>query len=266
MSKIKLITVSDDRSGRKGGAYAATQDLIQDKLQGWIDMKHYKLPDIIDCDPLMANIEGSKNGRVYKPWCILKELEAMEYGDYLIYNDCSPELWEADLNMDLFDLDVIRRLTDTANGILVGFVKWDTDYIPWGTLGRHTHRYFTPDNLLLSLGAEKYFDSFLCASGMICIRKSDSTLRTISKWLTLNRMPEYSCMNVDETEDSYYTGKPGSKFGHRHDQGILSLLLNERGWHYCAIQYNEMNPYNFLNYCRSGVDYSFINSNRSEIL
>lgn len=257
---IKLITVADDRSGRKGGQYGATQSKINNLLCGWIDQYHYKLGDFIDCDPLMAHTDAAKNGRVYKPWCIYQSLLAMQDGDYLIYNDCSPELWNSPIDLRDYDLRIIQRLADIT-GIMVGFVKYDDCQIGPGQLGRHTHRYFTPDNLLADLGAEKLADSFLCASGMICIRKSPAILSIIERWLNLNREAKYCAINVDETEDNYYSGEPGSKWGHRHDQSILSLLLNMHGWKYVDILYNEMNPYNFLNFCRPGVEYKFIKSN-----
>ena len=59
---IKLITVSDDRSGRKGGKYGATQRKIQKILDGWIDMEHYGYNDFRHCDRLMAYPDAAKTG------------------------------------------------------------------------------------------------------------------------------------------------------------------------------------------------------------
>lgn len=73
-------------------------------------------------------------------------------------------------------------------------------------------------------------------------------------------------MNVDETEDSYYSGHPGYKLGNRHDQSILSMLLNQQNFDYVDIVYNELSPYNFLNFCRRDQAYTFINSNKPNII
>lgn len=264
MSKIKLCTVSDDRSGRKGGQYQATQTKIQELLGDWIEQAHWNIKDIPPFSPLLLNTDAAKNGRVYKPWVILHELEQMNEGDYLIYNDCSPELWTGMQPLSCYSLDVIKGLCDRVGGILVGFVKWDDKFIGPGELGRHTHRYFTLDNLLYSFEQGKYINSFQCASGMICVRKTTETVAIIEWWLRLCNIEQYSCMNIDETENSYQSGKPGVKAGNRHDQSIISLILNSGDCNFCDIIYNDLNPYNFLNFCLPEFNYKFINSNTGE--
>lgn len=261
---IKLTTVSDDRSGRKGGQYQATQKKIAEYLGDWIEQRHYNIADLPPFSPLLLNEDAAKNGRVYKPWVINNELMELDNGDYLIYNDCSPELWEGMQSLTEYSLDVIKELCDRAGGILVGFVKWDSRHIPPGGLGRHTHHFFTLDNLLKDYCNDKYRESFQCASGMICIKKTALTIAIIFDWLSWCGREEYSTMNIDETEDDWYAGKPGHKMGNRHDQSILSLILNECNQSYCDIVYNELNPYNFLNFCLPGHDYKFINSNTGE--
>src|SRR5258706_5997222 len=257
-----LVTASDDRLGRKGGLYGATQDKIQRLLGDWVEQKHYKLPEFIDCDPLMLNPDAGKNGRVYKPWIIADQLKKLDDGDFLIYNDCSPELWPDEIDLKQYDLSVIRDLSLVNNNILASFVKWDTKEIGIGDLGIHTHRWFTLESCLSAFGAESYRDSFLCASGMLCIRKTKMTIHLIETWLHYNRMPECSCYNVSETENSYFDGVPGQKLGNRHDQSVLSVILNVFNWDFVDIVYNQMNPYNFLNFCLPEHQYKFINSNR----
>jgi hypothetical protein len=259
---IKLITCSDDRSGRKGGLYGATQFTISGLLEGWIDYKHFRLPDFIDCDPMMTDTDAAKNGRVYKPWCIRQALSDMNVGDFLIYNDCSPEMWPDNIDLTRYDLKVIRQLTIANNDVLVGFVKWDNKRIGLGGLGIHTHENFTLDSCMEIMSGERHRHSFLCASGMICLRKTAFTVALIDNWWHYNRIKECACMNVDETEDSYYSGKPGRKLGNRHDQSVFSMLLNQADWSYCDIAYNDLSPYNFLNFCLPGHDYKFIKSNQ----
>lgn len=261
MSKTVLITTSDDRSGRKGGQYEATQRKMEALLSSWVEQKHYTLPDFIDCDPLMVDTDPGKNGRVYKPWSIKQELSRLEMGDFLIYNDCSPELWPDSIDLSLYDLDILRGLTRKNQDFLVGFVKWDSNLLGPGDLGKHTHHNFTLDSCIRIMNGERYRHSYLCASGMICIRKTAFTVGIVDRWLYYNRIPECSCMNVSEHENDYWDGKPGYKLGNRHDQSVLSMVLNKEDAAYCDIVYNNMNPYNFLNFCIPGHDYNFIGSN-----
>jgi len=261
MSTIKLITVSDDRNGRKGGLYEATQWKIAQLLDGWISQGIWTIDMIINCDPLMQNIDSDKNGRVYKPWVIREALSVMREGDFLIYNDCSPEMWPDEIDLSKYDLEVIKRLTEESNGLLVGFVKWSDKHLEPGDLGIHTHRWFSLDNWLNYYCDDGYRDSFLCASGMICIKKSAATFAIVNEWLDYNRMAKFSCRNISEHEDSYFDPGTMGKLGNRHDQSILSLILNTHDWNYCDIVYNDLNPYNFLNFCLPGHDYKFINSN-----
>ncbi len=271
---LLLVTVSDDRSGRKGGLYEVTQKKICNIFNNnnfGLEGYHFTIEAVLKSEfykqnkTMLDDIDAAKNGRLYKPYVILEALKTLSDGDFLIYSDCSPEMWTMDENwiidQNIFDLQVIKDLTLKNRDFLVAFVKWDSKFIPNGGLGIHTHNNFTLDNCIAKMNGENYRHSFQCASGMICMRKTETTIKIIEDWLHFNRMPECSCMNVDDTENSYFDGKPGTKLGNRHDQGILSLLLNQRNYDYVDILYNDISPYNFLNFCRRGIDYNFINSN-----
>ncbi len=287
-TKTVLVTVSDDRMGRKNGLYAKTQDKIEwmlaeepNKNLGIDRQHHFNFEDFLNLNhfgfyqnnkAMLGNIDAARNGRLYKPYFISYVLSTLNEGDYLIYNDCSPEIWDMP-NYALtpnYDVEVIKQLTNKANGFLVAFVKWDTKHIPKGEYGRHTHNYFTMDLTLKEMYAESYKDSFLCASGMICIKKTDETINIVHEWLEYSKNPKCSCLG-DPTipnDTSYWSAEStgqfdteGFKLGHRHDQSILSVLLNKKDAYYVDIQYTEMNPYNFLNFCRKDLEYTFINSN-----
>ncbi len=279
MSRITLVTVSDDRSGRKGGQYRATQrkinnifNLNKNKRSFILDAQaHVTFKDIQNSPfyqeyyGMLSQHDPARNGRLYKPYVIRQALQFLEEGDYLIYNDCSPEMWPMDamyeIDPEIYSLDVIKTITSVNNDFLTAFVRWDDKFIGPGELGRHVHHWFTSDSCIAAMGGEQYRFSYQCASGMICIRKTPKTVALVDNWYHYNRMPECACMNVDETEDSYFSGKPGYKLGNRHDQSILSMLLNQGNYDYVDIVYNELNPYNFLNFCRKDVVYKFINSN-----
>lgn len=280
MSKTILVTVSDDRSKRKGGLYGATQDKMFDIFtqNKFVDEQaHWKIENIINSKnpsvknfyqenkTMIDNTDAAKNGRLYKPFIIYETLEKLEEGDFLIYSDCSPEMWLMNkdwvIDKNIYAVEVIKELTVKNRDFLTAFVKWDKEFIPSGGLGIHTHNNFTMDSCIEKMKGEDQRYSYQCASGMICIRKTAITVGIVDNWLHYNRMPECSCMNVDETENSYFDGKAGSKTGNRHDQGILSMLLNQLNYDYVDIIYNDISPYNFLNFCRKDANYSFINSN-----
>ncbi|HEY5392151.1 MAG TPA: hypothetical protein VIJ57_08565, partial [Hanamia sp.] len=42
---------------------------------------------------MLDNPDAAINGRLYKPFVILRSLKKINEGDYLIYNDVSPEMW-----------------------------------------------------------------------------------------------------------------------------------------------------------------------------
>jgi hypothetical protein len=270
---IVLTSVSDDRSGRKGGLYQTTQQKIEKlfNYNKWFDRQvHWTIDNVFDTSfyyqhrKMLDEFDAAKNGRLYKPFIIQQELKRLKQGDFLLYTDCSPEMWNFSDNWQLgniYGLDEIKRLCEANNDFLTGFVKWDDKQILAGQFGKHTHHWFTLDSCLEIMEAEQHRNSFQCASGMICIRKTVETEQTVEEWLHFNSIKECACMNVDETENKYWSGGPGYKLGNRHDQAILSVLLNKRNLNYCDILYNDISPYNLLNFCRKDVRYKFLNSN-----
>lgn len=282
MTKTILVTVSDDRSGRKGGKYGATQEKIREIFANnkFFDKQlHWKIDHILHSEEfpeisnfynenkeLLDELDPARNGRLYKPFVISQSLKQIEDGDFLVYNDCSPELWEKfeeDVVLDkIYHITTIQNLTTYNNDFLTAFVRWDDKQIFDGEYGKHTHDLFTLETCIDIMKGEHCRHSFQCASGMICIRKTPATVALVDSWLHYNKIKECSCMNVDETEESYYSRKPGRKLGNRHDQSVLSMILNQQNYNYVDILYNDLNPYNFLNFCRRDTIYNFINSNK----
>lgn len=257
-----LCLVHDDRQGRKGGVYGETAKYIEDIIptilpelttQRW-DVKN--LMTLYDY-PILNHIDAGINGRCYKPLAIRESLMQLNDGDFLIYNDCSPELWH---NVDgEFSLDVIHNLTIHNNDILTCFVKWDCQAIPKDGLGIHLHKYFTTNRCMDMMGLREYENSYQHASGMMCIRKTPETVRFVEDWLYWNLQPE--CASLGDGDDSYWNEEQEFKVGHRHDQSISGLLLNNRNAKLVDILYNDISPYNFLQYCRVNQEYTFIDSN-----
>lgn len=275
-----LTTVSDDRFGRKEGGYKKTQDLISSIVKNYLgtlgleirqwDFEGIKQTAFYQANKvLLDNLDPARNGRAYKPFVIYEALQNVDFGDYVIYNDCSPELWQipfvnAEQPMpSKYSLTVLHDLVKQNRDILTCFVKWDTINPPRNGLGIHTHANFTMDKTIERMGMQAHKYDFQHASGFMAIRKTDETIEFVREWMHWNCIPECACMGWPGIKDDYgfWDGEQHRKMGHRHDQSISGLLLNKRGAMLVDMPpYEGMNPFNFLQYCRLDVKYQFISS------
>jgi|SRR3990172_721463 len=272
----RLVTVADDRYGRKQGQYGITQDRIAELFKDRSDFSHRpytwelitKSRFYMENQILLDNADASRNGRAYKPFVILAELLDIHDGEFMVYNDCSPEIWEnvTPEMLDSFAPDVAFDLCEKANGILGMFIKWDSKPIPDGEFGRATHRYYTTNRCMNKMGLSFYEDAFICASGMLVLKKTPRVMAIIDEWLKWCCVDECSAMgwaNIPgdysfwEEESNPEFDFPGSKLGHRGDQSILGLLLARFNWNFVQPPQNEMHPANFLQYCRKDHSYEF---------
>ena len=188
--KIVLVTVSDDRSGRKDGKYSETQDRVLDLFRnnstfGVTDFSFWKWEDIKNSEfykknnRMLDQIDPAMNGRCYKPFVILESLRSAEDGDFIIYNDVSPEIWSKwehnkIIDPSIYDIGVIKNLCVQNGGILTASADWYCN----GEVADHTHENFTLER----------------------------------------------CIDKMEMQDYKY-----GKIGHRHDQSISGLLINKMG-------------------------------------
>lgn len=277
--KVILVTISDDRAGRKDGKYAETQDKIHTIFfEGANDDFGINCGLMMNFDglektefyeknkTLLSNIDAGINGRAYKPYVISRALASIADGDYLIYTDCSPEIWNmpADFRIDpeVFDIEILKGLCTDNNDILTAFVKWDEVEILEGQLGIHTHANFTLNRCITKMGMHFYEDGYMHASGMWVIRKTPDTVDFVEKWLMWNCIDECASLGKADVagDDSFWREELDYKKGHRHDQSISGLLLCARNQKFVDIVYNDMHPYNPLQFARKGVEYKFIES------
>lgn len=271
-----LVTVSDDRFGRKNGAYAATQDKITHLVASHPHLNITHFPFTFDVitktdfysqnKTMLDNKDAARNGRVYKPFVILEALKAVQNGEFVIYNDCSPEMWFDGMNITGYDdTNQLKRLCEQNGGILSAFVKWDTRPIHKGGLGIHTHENFTTERCIKKMDLEKYTRSFMHASGFMCIQKSAKTMQFIEEWLYWNLIDECSCLGRHDIPNDYSYwdhNEELKKMGHRHDQSVSGLLINKHGYNLIDIIYDTpFHTYNFLNFCKHGVQWKFIDPN-----
>lgn len=276
--KTILVTVSDDRFGRKDGKYSTTQDKIEyifknNQEFGIHDFNMWKFDDIINSEfyniykHLLDKTDPSQNGRLYKPLIIKESLNNLNDGDFLIYNDCSPELWKLEESYKIeskYKLNIIKQLCIDNGGILTSHVKWNHNiHVKKGEVGCHTHENFTTEMCLNTMNLQEYKHSLQHASGMIVLQKSDKSTTFINDWVYWNSIEECSCLGSfwDDEINIHH------KIGHRHDQSVSGLLINKMNNRLIeTLDYYErpdyMNPYNFLNFCIDGFKYNFFDSNQ----
>lgn len=282
MSKTILVTVSDDRFGRKEGAYKATQQTISNifevenkyfgvELSQW-DWDKIKLAPFYKSNKtLLDNIDPARNGRAYKPLVIQQELNNLEFGDFLIYNDCSPELWHNDsgpIPKEEYDIEVLHRLVKNNGGILTAFVKWDYKNKLTNGLGIHTHDNFTLNRCIERMQMEAHRYDYQHASGFMAFEKNEKTVEFVKTWAYWNCIDDCASMGRMSLPNdySYWEAEHERKMGHRHDQSISGLLLNKMGANLIDLpSIWKVNPYNFVNFCRLNQEYNFISSNNKHI-
>ena len=263
MSKLHFVTVSDDRFGRKAGQYASTQKMVKDMLSSADHLKisdlfFWKFDDILKTDfykknrDLIDNPNPDMNGRCYKPFVILDSLQRIGDGDFLIYNDISPEHWiDVSFDSEFIDTDVIKDLCDSNKGILSSEVIWIVN----NEVSPHTHENFTTEMCIETMNMRDYRYSIQHASGMMVLRKNKTTIDFVREWLKWNSMPECASLSSLDGSVNYYDSK---KLGHRHDQSISGLLINSMNGK--IVKYIE--GYNFTTFCRKNFPYQFIETNQ----
>ncbi len=280
-SKTLLVTVSDDRFGRKDGQYATTQRKIQKIFENNPDfgINHFLMmtwDDIVQTpfyeanQVLLDNKDASKNGRAYKPYAISRGLSSLQDGDFLVYTDCSPEIWKMGEDFKIptnYELQILQDLCESNANFLTAFVKWDTRPLKENDLGIHTHENFTLDLCMETMGLRQFYKSFMPASGMIVIEKNARTEALVDEWLKW--CCDDRCSTLGKKEDpndwSYWDKEQWLKLGCRHDQSILGLLLCQHG---CSLVVPDLHPagipnHNPLRYCRTDLTYQFMDPNNN---
>ncbi len=293
---VLLVTVSDDRSGRKGGKYEETQNKIMrfflnNPQFGISNFCMWKWNDLVktqfyeDNKVLLNNRQPNRNGRAYKPFVISEGLKLLNDGDFLIYTDSSPEMWSMDENYELnpavFSIDVIKKLCIQNGGILTACTSWNDTSDPRYHLalaqpfhsleyGLHTHSNFTLDRCIRKMGLWEYRNSLQHESGTIILCKSEKTMKFAEEWLYWNLIDECASLgwaNIDN-DYSFWAEEASVKMGHRHDQSISGLLINKMGGNLIKKSPPPTARWasNFLQFCQVGVVYSFVDSNITKFL
>ncbi len=286
-------SVADDRAGHKGGKFAYTQKRVYNFLSKYDMIYRYNMwttEDILESKyytqhkDLLDEIDPGINGRLYKPLLIKDTLDKLDMGDYLVYNDMSPDMWDNLLESAdggwfqatyktegrHYKLGTLRDLIDENRGILTSHQWYDYGSGPAAThIGHHTHNNFTSEGCIDAMKAEAYRHHLQHASGFVAMKKTPETISFVDEWIHYNSMPE--CAGVVRLTN---------KAGHRHDQSISGILINRSGrqlirklsppWFddrpACSEskKYYNIDPHLFLNYCQTNTRYDWVNSSARE--
>jgi len=268
--RTALITISDG----KGNPAALVQDRITEMFTRQpafgVDVNHvtwaafqktafYKKhkTQLDNPNPLM-------NGRAYVPYVIGAALAKAAAGDFVIYSDSSPEIWEVALGADLtgFDLDVIKELCVKADDILAVQVRWTPGaFSSADDPGVATFKNFTINSCLDKMGLRALENCYMPARLLWCFRKSRKSTAFLSAWLKWSMDPD--CLPKDP--NVLEQGKLGLVI----DQSISGLLLAKSNHRLLvAPAYmgpGDLHPMNFLSYCRRDLSYVFMESNPEHI-
>jgi hypothetical protein len=287
----KLITVSDDRFGRKHGAatYKDGQRHMAEMFsrgRGAIGLDYiiqYNIKECIDmvndCLPMCSDIDKAKvlslldlkdpalNGRVYKPLIIFLTLQAAKEGDIIIYNDCSYNMWDLDTwaeseqKWSNYHVDVLRDILERNGGIVSPFVRWGKTNLRSNDLGYHTHFNFTTDLCMHVMNCFMFKYCYQHASGMMAFVANEKTREFASEWLKYNIEPMCCALGIKEGDYIFADQERNFKKGHRHDQSISGLLINKYDYQLVMPPDTQgMNMFNMFNYMRKDWDYELVSS------
>lgn len=169
------------------------------------DVQGYS-PDDIDEEFKIKNSEilTSKRGGGYwlwKPYIILKKLNEINHGDYLVYMDSGAKI--------IKNVDNILRMIDHKGMLNFSMVQKTSKWTK-GDCFFHINEKNIDD----------YKDSNQMQATYLFFRKNDICVNFVKKWLDLCTIPSL-IMDTPNMMASNYS----DFIDHRHDQAILSLLV-----------------------------------------
>ncbi len=204
-NKIVALNYADDKYRKHQRLNTKTAYLF-----GKVDKVYSFSPE--DIDPVFyeqnKNILSQKRGAglwLWKPYFILKVLNEINDGDYLLYVD-SGAFYIRNIH------SLVNKLEDSKQEILV--TETPLLECQW-----------TKKEILVQMDA--YTDKIRLTnqimSGFILIKKSDYSINFINKWLSLCKNETLAMPKIkDETEDFMY-------IANRDDQSLLSVLAKKEG-------------------------------------
>ena len=173
----------------------------------WFDNIYIESPETIsDFINKYPNIFRHKKGFGYwlwKPYIILRKLEALNDNDILVYLDCGSSIINNEEEKNRY-LDILK------NKSIITFANTD-----------HIERRFQKKKVLKYFNLEKddeFLNSHHIEGGCIIIKNNKDSREFIENWLYFVIYDNHSLLNdiIDGENEDF--------FEHRHDQSLLSIL------------------------------------------
>jgi hypothetical protein len=229
---VTVLTYADDRFGRKGGGYKSTQLFIRETLHYHPDVKEVVTLDEKDLfnsalyrefkDWYDRPLHSGGAGNGFKPFFMLEVLARMSDGDYLLWHDSSPEIWDRNKDYTKIRLKELMSICTQNRGILVP---------AWPDLlgDKHTHEMMTSPQCMDIMRVNRYIKSPQWCTSWVLVQKSEYVARLMKEWMHF--MTKEECASVDYSKEENRSANP--KFvEHRYDQSVLTLLMLREGLGY----------------------------------
>jgi hypothetical protein len=222
---VTVVTYADDRFKRKNGGYKRTQARIAPVLARHPEIK--RVIELNENDLFKSDLYKTHKavydqhffagaGYSFKPFFIKQALQEITDGEYILWHDCSPEIWpQENIDYNGMSLRPLMDLCDKNSGILM----------PAWTDRRHTHRRFTQPKCLELMGLNHLQHNRQGSASWVLVRKNAFSLRLVDEWLSYILQPDCA-----ETHTEVDIRKDIPEFvQNRHDQSVLSLLFLKYG-------------------------------------
>ena len=222
--RIVMVTYADDRFARKRSRYTQTQNQVVEVMSRHPDIKRVLRLTPSELFQTSLYRQYTKYyekgffagaGYSFKPFFIREALRTVDDGEYVLYHDCSPEIWNFDLNYTSVSLQPIMEACTRNSGIITP--DWDNP--------KHVHRRMTQPTCMQLMRLEHLADKKQGSASWILTQKSLYAETIIDEWLkyTLNQ-------DCAATHDEATIRKSVKDFvQNRHDQSVISLILLREG-------------------------------------
>lgn len=265
----------------RGDKFLVNQNVLslQASRYGFKKIINYDENDIKELKAKYPNIFKYQRGYglwLWKPYIILKTLEQMKKGEYLIYLDAgsfiNSDLREIFAIFDNGDIDIIVSEQDWCGSVknLGGYTGVNRPLLC--TNGNFTKKSFLR---AMNLDNNSYKNKFQIGANLMILRNTDYTKKIIQKWLDLCSREEYikPCLAKEQNNKSQMHCSEFDKSNedfmiHLEDQAILSAVLyKEQKFEFGKKKIKEISVSEYVDYRYDGFKSkksSFIAHVRSE--
>ena len=226
-TEVRVLTYSDDRFGAKGGAYRKTQQAMHE-----VFFRHPDIHQVVNKtehdllktsfyrkhkDVLSRGNLTIHAGCMQKIFFIKEELDKMGEGEYLLYHDCSPEIWDFENDKyHEYRLQPLLEMCTSNKGVIMADTGSDS----------HSHHQFTSSKCIDLMGAHEHRHKVQDCASWILMQNTPFVRSFIAEALHFVEMEDCFAMRKHKEYDRSINPDFNE---HRGDQSVMSLLLHKKG-------------------------------------